>query len=71
MRISARNQLQGTIIELHEGSVNTEIVLQLPSGTQIVSVVTKTSAQSMGLKIGATAYAIIKATSIMIGMDEE
>ncbi len=51
------------------GAVNTEIVLELADGTQIVSIITKASAKSLGLKKGKDAYAVIKASSVMIATD--
>jgi molybdopterin-binding protein len=67
MKISARNVLKGTIKQMTEGMVNCEIVLELPGGTQIVSVITKHSAEAMGLAVGREAYAVIKASDVMIG----
>jgi molybdopterin-binding protein len=49
--------------------VNSEITLQLPGGAEVVSIITKSSAQTLGLKEGKDVYAIIKATSVMIGTD--
>lgn len=69
MKLSARNMLKGKVIEVKSGVVNTEIVLQLPGGEQIVSIITKESADSLGLAVGKTAYAVIKASSVMIAVD--
>jgi molybdopterin-binding protein len=49
--------------------VNSEIVLQLPGGAEIVSIITKTSAQNLGLKEGKDVYAIIKASNVILGTD--
>jgi molybdopterin-binding protein len=49
--------------------VNTEIVIELPGGAEIVSIITKDSADSLGLAPGKEVYAIIKATNVMIGVD--
>jgi len=65
MQLSARNQLKGKIVEVKEGPVSTELVVDL-NGVQIVSVITTASAQNMGLKIGDEAIAVIKASSVMI-----
>jgi molybdopterin-binding protein len=67
MKISARNVLKGTITQLTNGAVNTEVVIELPGGTQIVSIITKHSAEAMNLAVGKTAYAVIKASDVMIG----
>jgi molybdopterin-binding protein len=69
MKLSARNILKGKIIEVKSGAVNSEIVLELPTGGQIVSIITKESAENLGLAVGKTAYAVIKASSVMIGVD--
>jgi molybdate transport system regulatory protein len=49
--------------------VNAEVLLLLPGGTEITSVITKGSVESLGLKVGGTAYAVIKSSSVMIGVD--
>ncbi|HJJ97476.1 MAG: molybdopterin-binding protein [Methanocorpusculum sp.] len=69
MKVSARNQLKGKIVKLTEGAVNTEVVIEIAGGQQITSVVTKTSAQNLGLAVGKEAYAIIKASEVMIGTE--
>ncbi|MDR0981413.1 MAG: molybdopterin-binding protein [Methanocalculaceae archaeon] len=69
MKVSARNQLKGKIVKLTEGAVNTEVVIEIGGGQQITSVVTKTSAQNLGLAVGKEAYAIIKASEVMIGTE--
>lgn len=69
MRISARNVLKGKITKLVPGAVNSEVTVEMPNGTQIVSVITKASAKSLGLKKGRDVYAVIKASSVMIAVD--
>ena len=69
MKISARNVLKGKVKKVEHGAINSEITVELPGGTAIVSVITKASAQSLGLKEGQDVYAIIKATNVMIGTD--
>jgi molybdopterin-binding protein len=49
--------------------VNTEVVLELPGGDQVVSMISKESATKLGLKSGKTAYAVIKASNVMIAVD--
>ena len=70
MKLSARNILKGKVIKLTKGAVNSEITLQLAGGEQIVSIITNTSAENLKLKEGEEAYAIIKASNVMIGTDE-
>ena len=69
MRISARNSLKGRIKQVEPGAVNSEVTIELPGGLEIVSIITKTSAASLGLSKGKEVYAIIKASSVMIGVD--
>ncbi len=69
MKISARNILKGKIIKVTNGAVNTEILLELPGGDQLVSIISKESATKLDLKSGRAAYAIIKASNVMIGVD--
>jgi len=70
MKLSARNVLQGKVVRVTPGAVNSEIVLELPGGAQVVSIITKESAQNLGLKEGKTAYAVIKASNVMIGVED-
>lgn len=69
MRLSARNQLSGTIQSIKEGVVTAEVVVRLGSGEEIVSVITLDSVQSLGLKVGDPVKAIIKSTEVMIAVD--
>ena len=69
MKISARNVLKGTVTKLTVGAVNDEIVLALPDGTEIVSIITRESAERLGLAVGKAAYAVIKASNVMIMTD--
>lgn len=70
MKISARNALKGTVKQIVPGAVNTEVVLELAPGIEIVSIVTKHSAESLGLSVGQTAYAVVKSSDVMIATDE-
>lgn len=69
MKISARNVLKGKVKSITHGSVNSEIVVELPGGTEITSIITKSSAKNLGLKEGHEVYAVIKATSVMLATD--
>jgi len=69
MKISAKNQLKGRVKSLTAGAVNTEVVIELAGGDTITSVITKSSAEALGLKVGGTAYAIIKASNVIVGVD--
>jgi molybdopterin-binding protein len=69
MKLSARNILKGKIVQLTTGEVNSEVILELPGGAQVVSIITKQSAEHLCLATGKPAYAIIKASNVMIGVD--
>jgi molybdopterin-binding protein len=69
MKISARNVLKGKIIKINRGAVNAEVMLELPGGIQVVSIITVTSVDSLGLREGREAYAVVKASSVMIAVD--
>ena len=69
MKISARNILKGKVLKVKKGAVNSEVTIQLPGGDQVISIITNTSVKSLGLKTGMNAYAIIKASNVMVGVD--
>lgn len=69
MKLSARNSLKGRVKTLTPGSVNTEVVVELAGGAEIVSMISKDSAEKLGLKPGKEVYAVIKASNVMIGID--
>jgi molybdate transport system regulatory protein len=66
IQISARNQLTGTVSAVTGGSVNSEVILTLPSGDKIVAMVTNTSVTNLGLSVGKPATALVKASSILL-----
>lgn len=68
MKLSARNVLKGKIVELKEGAVNSEVVLDV-GGITVTSIITKDAVDSLGLKVGGTAYAVVKASNVMIAVD--
>ena len=69
MKISARNILKGKVIQIVQGAVNSEVTLEVAPGVEIVSIITKTSAQSLGLSEGKDAFAVIKASNVMIAVE--
>lgn len=70
MKVSARNQLKGKIISINEGAINSIISLDIGGGNIITSTISKSAAADLHLEVGLDAYAIIKATSVMIGLDD-
>jgi molybdate transport system regulatory protein len=71
MKVSARNIFAGTVARLTAGAVNSEVVLSLKGGDSLVAIVTNESVENLALREGVEAYAIIKASSILIGKDLE
>ena len=69
MKLSARNVLKGKIKQIKVGAVNDEIVLEVTKGVEIVSIITKTSADTLQLSVCKEAYAVIKASNVMIAID--
>ena len=69
MKISARNILKGKVKKVEQGAVNTEITIELSGGAEITSIITRASAERLGLKVGGNAYAVIKASDVMVGVD--
>lgn len=69
MKISARNVLKGRVKQVKTGAVNDEVTIELPGGTEIVSVITRSSAESLHLAEGQEVYAVIKASSVMIATE--
>lgn len=69
MKISARNVLKGTVAKITHGAVNSEVFITLSGGEQIISVITKSSAESLALAEGKNVYAVIKASNVMIAVD--
>jgi len=69
MKTSARNMLKGKVKQVKPGVVNTEVIIELPGGSEIVSIITKESADRLGLMIGKEAYAIIKASNVIVGTE--
>ena len=69
MKVSARNLLKGKIKSVKPGTVNSEVIIQLPGKIEMVSVITKESAKNLGLAKGKDVYAVIKASNVMIAAD--
>ncbi len=69
MKLSARNILKGKVKQVKPGAVNSEVVLEVSKGVEIVSIITKESAEKLQLAAGKDAYAVIKASNVMIAVD--
>lgn len=68
IRLSARNQLAGTVSAVIKGAVNTEVSIKLTGGSEVNAIITHGSETRLGLKLGVTATAIIKASSVLLGV---
>lgn len=69
MKISARNTIKGTVKNIVLGPVSAEVVLRVAPGIEIAAVISTTSAKALKLKKGKKAYAVFKASSVMIATD--
>ncbi len=68
LRLSARNQLRGAVLECRKGAVNGEVTLGLAGGKTVTAIITNTSIDRLGLKEGDPAVAVIKASSVILGV---
>jgi len=69
MRLSARNQLAGTVAAIDVGAVMTIVKIDLNGGQQVTASVTKNAVEELGLTIGSAVVAVIKSTEVMIGVE--
>ena len=70
MKISARNQLAGTVRSVTEGAVMSEVVVALDGGQEVVAAITAESARQLGLAAGSKVVAIIKSTEVMVAVED-
>ncbi len=68
MKISARNQLHGTIKEVHKGATTAHVEIEV-GGTTLMASITNEAVEQLKLAKGQKAYAVIKASDVMIGID--
>ena len=69
MKLSARNVIKGKVKKVTHGAVNSEVVVELPGGAEVVSIITKTSAEGLSLVAGKEVYVVVKASSVMLAVD--
>ncbi|WP_054951803.1 TOBE domain-containing protein [Flaviflexus massiliensis] len=69
MKLSARNQLKGTVVAIDKGAVNSIVKIEVAPEVVITSSITNASVEELGLVEGAEAYAVIKASSVLVGTD--
>jgi molybdopterin-binding protein len=69
MQLSARNALKGTVKAVEPGAINTEVVLEVAPGVEVVAIITKESAEKLGVAVGKEVYAVIKSSDVMIAVE--
>ena len=69
MTPSARNQLKGKVVSIQEGAVNAIVGIDIGGGNVISATISMAAVKELGLETGKDAYAVIKATSVMVGVD--
>ena len=69
MKISARNQFKGTVVGVQEGAVNGIVKIDIGGGNVMSATISMNAIRELGLEVGKEAYAIVKATSVMVGID--
>jgi len=69
MQLSARNQIVGTVQSIKQDDVMAEVVIKMAEGVELVSTITTSSAQRLGLEVGKQVTVIIKSTDVMVAAD--
>lgn len=69
MKISAHNALKGIVKSIVTGAVNDEVVVEVAPGVEVTAIITKASAEGLGLAIGKEVYTVVKASDVMIAVD--
>jgi molybdopterin-binding protein len=69
MRISARNQIKGTVVEVRKGATTSHVRVDIGGGNIITSAITNEAVDDLGIKAGGKATVVVKASDVMIGVD--
>jgi molybdopterin-binding protein len=69
MKTSARNQFPGTVRDITKGPVSTEVSIEISAGVRVVAVISARSAEALGLAVGKPAYALVKASNVIVAVD--
>ncbi|UFS58068.1 TOBE domain-containing protein [Subtercola endophyticus] len=70
MKLSARNQLTGTIVEVTKGATTSHVRIDIGGGAIVTASITNEAVDDLGLTVGSAAYAVIKASDVLVGVDE-
>jgi len=70
MKLSARNNLKGTVKKIEEGLITSKVVIDLGNGNEVVSIISKDAIADLGLEVGKEAFAIVKSTEVIVGVEE-
>ena len=70
MKLSARNQFKGKVIDIQEGAVNGIVKIDIGGGNVMSATISMNAIRELGLAVGKEAYAVVKATSVMVGVDD-
>ena len=70
MKLSARNQLKGKVVSINNGAVNSIVSIDIGGGNIITATISFSAVEELNLQVGSDAYAVIKATNVMVGIDE-
>ncbi len=69
MKLSARNQFKGKVVDIQEGAVNGIVKIDIGGGNIMSATISMNAIRELGLEVGKEAYAVVKATSVMVGID--
>ena len=69
MKLSARNQFKGKVVDIQKGAVNGIVKIDIGGGNVMSATISMNAIRELGLEVGKEAYAIVKATSVMVGVD--
>ncbi len=69
MKISARNRLKGRIVEVRKGATTAHVRIDIGDGVVVTSSITNEAVDELGLAVGGTAYAVVKASDVMVAVD--
>ncbi|AZQ77925.1 MAG: TOBE domain-containing protein [Flaviflexus sp.] len=70
MKLGARNQLKGAVVAIDKGAVNSIVKIEVAPGVVLTSSITNASVAELGLAEGSEAYAVVKASNVLVGIDD-